>query len=39
MKTWLNKKSEEGAVGWVVLWLMGVPVSILLVLFLVRGCT
>jgi hypothetical protein len=30
---------ERGAVGWVILWLLGVPVSILAVLFLLRGCT
>jgi hypothetical protein len=26
-------------VGWLVLWAIGVPVPILLALFLVRGCT
>jgi hypothetical protein len=30
---------ERGAAGWVVLWLLGVPIPILLVLFLLRGCT
>ena len=34
-----KKKNIEGALGWGILWLMGVPVSILLVLFLLRGCT
>jgi hypothetical protein len=33
------KDKTEGALGWGILWLMGVPVSILLVLFLLRGCT
>ena len=32
-------ENETGAVGWLVLWAIGVPVPILLVLFLVRGCT
>jgi len=32
-------RSEDGRVGWVVLWLLGIPLPILLILFLVRGCT
>jgi hypothetical protein len=32
-------QSQEGAIGWIILWLLGVPVSVLLVLFLLRGCT
>ncbi len=35
----LRKHYEEGRVGWIVLWLLGVPLPILLILFLVRGCT
>ena len=32
-------KSQTGAIGWVLLWLIGIPVPILVILFLVRGCT
>jgi len=32
-------RSERGAVGWGILWLLGVPSSVLVVLFLARGCT
>jgi hypothetical protein len=32
-------KRNEGKVGWVMLWLIGVPIPILLILFLLRGCT
>ena len=32
-------RSQEGKVGWILLWLLGVPIPILLILFLVRGCT
>jgi hypothetical protein len=42
MKLWIeNKKKalEAGKVGWAVLWLLGVPIPVLLVLFLLRGCT
>jgi hypothetical protein len=30
---------QEGKVGWILLWLLGVPIPVLLVLFLLRGCT
>jgi hypothetical protein len=30
---------QEGKAGWILLWLLGVPIPILLVLFLLRGCT
>jgi hypothetical protein len=32
-------KREPGRVGWILLWLLGVPIPILFFLFLVRGCT
>jgi hypothetical protein len=28
-----------GKVGWILLWLIGIPIPILIVLFLIRGCT
>ena len=30
-------KNEEGAIGYIIAWLFGVPASILLLIFLVRG--
>lgn len=39
MRILLNHKSEEGKIGWVLLWAMGVPIPILLIFFLLRGCT
>jgi hypothetical protein len=30
---------EQGAIGYILLWLMGVPASVLFLVFLVRGCT
>jgi hypothetical protein len=32
-------KDTSGKIGWILLWLVGVPVPVLLVLFLLRGCT
>jgi hypothetical protein len=39
MRVLTNRKRTEGKVGWVLLWLMGIPIPILLILFLLRGCT
>ncbi len=33
------KRSCDGKIGWILLWLLGIPIPILLILFLVRGCT
>lgn len=30
-------KNQEGAIGYIVAWLLGVPASILLLVFLIRG--
>jgi hypothetical protein len=30
---------QQGKMGWILLWLIGVPIPVLLVLFLLRGCT
>jgi hypothetical protein len=30
---------ETGAIGYILMWLMGVPASILFLVFLMRGCT
>jgi hypothetical protein len=32
-------RKAQGKVGWILLWLLGVPIPVLLLLFLVRGCT
>ena len=34
-----DAKKEDGKAGWIILWLLGVPLPILLILFLLRGCT
>jgi hypothetical protein len=30
---------EAGKIGWILLWLLGVPIPVLLFLFAIRGCT
>jgi hypothetical protein len=33
------RRRQEGRVGWVVLWLLGIPIPVLLLLYFARGCT
>jgi hypothetical protein len=38
MKTNLSLlKNREGRIGYIILWLMGVPASVLFLIFIVRG--
>jgi len=32
-------KVQAGKVGWILLWLLGVPIPVLIFLYLIRGCT
>jgi hypothetical protein len=34
-----DNNEEKGAAGWIFLWLIGIPIPILLIFFLLRGCT
>jgi hypothetical protein len=34
-----DKIKQAGATGWILLWLLGIPLPILLLIFLLRGCT
>lgn len=34
-----TRRIQEGKVGWIILWLIGIPIPVLLLLFLLRGCT
>jgi hypothetical protein len=34
-----DRRSQEGRVGWILPWLLGVPIPVLLLLYLMRGCT
>ena len=36
---YLRDQEQKGAIGYILLWAMGVPASVLLVIFLLRGCT
>jgi hypothetical protein len=33
------RSRQQGKIGWIILWLLGVPIPVLLILFLLRGCT
>jgi hypothetical protein len=30
--------AEKGAIGYILMWLLGIPIPILLAIFLLRGC-
>jgi len=32
-------RRREGRIGWILLWLLGIPIPILVVLYVLRGCT
>lgn len=32
-------KLESGKIGWALLWLIGIPIPVLLIFFMLRGCT
>lgn len=34
-----DKIKQTGAAGYILLWLLGIPLPILLLIFLLRGCT
>lgn len=34
-----EKIREAGAAGYILLWLLGIPIPVLLIIFLLRGCT
>lgn len=34
-----GRRRQEGRIGWIMLWLIGVPIPLLLVLYFLRGCT
>lgn len=33
------RSKEKGKIGWILLWLVGIPVPVLLALYFLRGCT
>ena len=35
----MDVRDETGRAGWLFLWLIGVPIPVLVLLYLVRGCT
>jgi hypothetical protein len=37
--TRLMNTEDKGAIGYIVAWLLGIPASILFLIFLMRGCT
>jgi hypothetical protein len=38
LKRRYEESRDQGAIGYIILWLLGVPASVLFVIFLIRGC-
>jgi hypothetical protein len=34
-----SQHKQEGAIGYILAWLLGIPIPILFLIFLLRGCT
>jgi len=34
-----RRRRQEGKLGYIILWALGVPIPVLFVIFLLRGCT
>jgi hypothetical protein len=34
-----KRKHQGGKIGWILLWALGIPIPVLLILFFMRGCT
>lgn len=39
MKALITLKKPAGKIGWALLWLLGIPIPVLLLFFVLRGCT
>jgi hypothetical protein len=39
MRTVPTRKAQSGKIGYILAWLLGIPIPILIVVFLLRGCT
>ena len=35
----MDKQLQEGKAGYILLWLLGVPIPLLFLIYLLRGCT
>lgn len=35
----MKPTNQEGVIGWGLLWLLGIPIPLLLLFFVLRGCT
>ncbi len=39
MRSLKEFSNQTGKIGYILLWLLGIPIPILIVIFLLRGCT
>ena len=39
MREFASLQAQQGKAGYILLWLLGVPIPVLLLIYLLRGCT
>ena len=39
MRFFRPRQPQEGKIGYLFAWLLGIPIPILIIIFLLRGCT
>jgi hypothetical protein len=39
MNRYESVKHQAGKIGYILLWLLGIPIPVLILIFLLRGCT
>jgi hypothetical protein len=39
MREFPSLEAQQGKAGYILMWLLGVPIPVLLLIFLLRGCT
>ena len=35
----MTETDRSGKAGWIILWLLGVPIPVLLIMYMISGCT
>ncbi len=39
MKNFKLLRNNSGKIGYILLWLLGIPIPVLIIIYLLRGCT
>jgi hypothetical protein len=39
MRSWIERQKQHGKIGYILAWALGVPIPILFLVYLLRGCS